>query len=64
MPKFFVRNNQIKDDKWFFDNFAPGVNTLEEQVASDEKEIAQMEEMKNKYMAWAKKVKAIECNIL
>lgn len=56
--------DQIKDDKWFFDNFAPGVNILEEQVASDEKDIAQMEEMKNKYMAWTKKVKEIECSIL
>ena len=56
--------DQIKDDKWFFDNFAPGVTILEEQVASDEKDIARMEEMKNKYMAWTKKVKEIECSIL
>ena len=56
--------DQIKDDKWFFDNFAPGVTILEAQVASDEKDIARMEEMKNKYMAWTKKVKEIECSIL
>ena len=56
--------NQIRDDNWFFDNFAPGVNALEEQVASDEREIALIEEMKNKYMQWSKKVKDIKCSIL
>lgn len=56
--------DQLKDDNWFFENFAPGVKTLEEQVSADERSIAQMEETKNKYMIWSKKVKDIECNIL
>ncbi len=56
--------DQLKNDSWFFDNFAPGVKTLEEQVVADERDIAKMEEMKDKYMAWSKKVKDIECSIL
>ena len=56
--------DKIKDDKWFFDNFAPAVNFLDEQVAADEREIMQMEEMKNNYMAWSKRVKEIDCSIL
>jgi hypothetical protein len=38
--------DQIKDDKWFFENFAPGVKALEEQVIIDERDIEKMEEMK------------------
>ena len=55
---------ELKNDSWFFDNFAPGVKTLEEQVVADERDIAKMEEMKDKYMAWSKKVKDIECSII
>lgn len=54
---------QLKDDKWFFDNFAPAVNVLEKQIELDEQEIKQMEEMMNKYMAWSNKVKDIECSL-
>ena len=56
--------DQIKDDKWFFETFAPGVKTLEEQVIIDERDIEKMEEMKDNYMAWSNKVKEIECSIL
>ena len=55
---------QLKDDSWYFDTFAPRVKTLEEQVLADERDIAKMEDMKNKYMAWSKRVKDIECSIL
>ena len=56
--------DQLKDDKWFFENFAPEVNILEEQIALDEQEIKYMEETKNKYMAWSKEVKDIECRVI
>ncbi len=55
---------QLKDDSWYFDTFAPRVKTLEEQGLADERDIAKMEDMKNKYMAWSKRVKDIECSIL
>ena len=54
----------LRDDDWFFENFAPEIKELEKHVASEEKRIAQMEETNNKYMAWSKKVKDIECSIL
>ena len=56
--------DQLKDDEWFFENFAPGVKVLEEQVEIDERDIAQLEDTKNKYMAWAKKIDDIECSII
>lgn len=52
--------DQVNDDKWFFENFAPDVQILKDQIAADEQDIAQMEENKNKYMAWSKKAKSIE----
>ena len=55
--------NQINDDNWFFENFAPDVKKFEEAITIDEKEIIQMEEKKNKYMEWAKKVNEIELSV-
>ena len=56
--------DQLNNDNWFFENFAPGIKMLEEQVTSDEKEIQEMEEMKNKYMTWSAKAKELGCNII
>ena len=56
--------DQINDDKWFFEKFAPDVTILEKQVSDDEDSIKQIEDMKNKYMAWSKQVKTIEFSIL
>ena len=56
--------DQVNNDSWFFENFAPGVTILEKQVSDDEESIKKIEDMKNKYMEWSKQVKTIECNIL
>ncbi len=56
--------DQVNNDSWFFENFAPGVTILEKQVSDDEESIKKIEDMKNKYMEWSKQVKTIECSIL
>ena len=61
---FIEHIDKINDDKWFFENFAPDIKKLEEAIALDEKEIMQMETMKNKYMEWKKKVNEIELSVL
>ena len=52
--------DQLNDDSWFLDNFAPGVKVLEDQISEDENTISQMEEMKNKFVKWSQQVKSVE----
>lgn len=62
--KFIELIDKINDDNWFFENFAPDIKKLEETITSLEKEITQMEIMKNKFIEWKKKVNETELSIL
>ena len=55
---------QLNDDNWYFDNFAPDVKILENQIKNDEKEIEEIEETRKKYLNWSKKVNSMECSII
>ena len=60
---FIECNDQINNDQWFFENFAPDVKRFEEAIEFDEKEINKMEIMKNKYMEWKKRVNETELSV-
>ena len=60
---FIECNDQINNDQWFFENFAPDAKRFEEAIKLDEKEITQMEIMKNKFMEWKKKVNETELSV-
>lgn len=60
---FIECNDQINNDQWFFENFAPDAKRFEETIKLDEKEITQMEIMKNKFMEWKKKVNETELSV-
>lgn len=61
---FIECKDNINNDEWFFENFAPGVKILEEQIALDESDIKELETAMNNYYAWTSKVKDMEYSIL
>lgn len=61
---FIECNENLKDDEWFFENFAPGVNILKGQVEEDEKDISKIVAQKDKFMTLVKTLNSREISII